>query len=192
MNSSDGMLRVLASTGPDEKLADKLKLFGQFVGAWDVAITYHEPGGSERRIEGEWHFGWVLEGRCIQDVWIAPRRSLRDPAAPPGEYGTTLRFYDPAIEAWRSTWIGPVRTVVLPFIARAVGDEIVLEGSFEPGVTTRWIFSEIASDAFRWRAVESRDGWQTQQLKQEMRARRQPADAGDGAPPAPVREKTAS
>jgi hypothetical protein len=83
-----------------------------------------------------------------------------------------VRFYDPAIDAWRSTWIGPVRGVVMPFIGRQVGDEIVLEGSFEPGASTRWIFSEITARAFHWRAEESRDGWQTRRLQQEMNARR--------------------
>ena len=28
----------------------------------------------QRRRNGEWHFGWVLEGRAIQDVWIVPPR----------------------------------------------------------------------------------------------------------------------
>jgi len=26
---------------------------------------------------GEWHFGWVLEGRAIQDVILAPPREER-------------------------------------------------------------------------------------------------------------------
>lgn len=172
------MLEALAAAGPDPQLAAELQLFGQFVGSWDVDIVNHRPDGTELRLDGEWHFGWVLEGRAIQDVWIAPRRALRSTAGevPAGEYGATLRFYDPEIHAWRSTWIGPVRRLVLPFIARRVGAEIVLEGSFEAGVVTRWIFSEVTPATFRWRAVESRDGWATQTLRQEMRARRQSAN----------------
>ena len=67
---------------------------------------------------------------------------------PPGEWGTTLRFYDPAIDAWRSTWIGPRKHVVMPFLARQVGDEIVLEGSFQEGSLTRWIFSDVTPATF--------------------------------------------
>ena len=26
-------------------------------------------------IEGEWHFGWVLNGQAMQDVWIVPKRA---------------------------------------------------------------------------------------------------------------------
>src|SRR5262245_47305146 len=45
---------------------------------------------------GEVHFGWVLEGRAIQDVWMIPRRRDRRPGAPVmptagNWYGTTLR-----------------------------------------------------------------------------------------------------
>lgn len=167
------MLGALGAPGPHPKWAEKLNLFGQFVGAWDVSITYYPPEGGEQRMEGKWLFGWALEGRAVQDVWIAHRRSLRTGSEEtPTEFGTTVRFYDPAIDAWRSTWIGPVRGVVMPFIGRQVGDEIVLEGSFEPGASTRWIFSEITARAFHWRAEESRDGWQTRRLQQEMKARR--------------------
>jgi len=63
---------------------------------------------------------------------------------------------------------------VRPFVARGVGDRIVLEGGFEPGVTTRWVFSDIAPSTFVWRNEESRDG-QTWELTQTFDARR--ADA---------------
>jgi arginase len=48
----------------------------------------------------------------------------------------------------------------------------VLEGSFENGVTTRWIFSDITSESFSWRSVDSSDGFETWTLHQEMKARR--------------------
>ena len=91
--------------------------------------------------------------------------------APSGEYGATLRFYDPKIDAWRSTWIGPARGWVLPFIARQVNDEIVLEGNFE-GLSRKWIFSEITLESFYWRSIESSDQWASHRMIQEMFARR--------------------
>ena len=30
------------------------------------------PAGTKHTERGEIHFGWVLEGRAIQDVWILP------------------------------------------------------------------------------------------------------------------------
>ena len=166
---------VFLSDRPDQDLADELELFGQFVGSWDVSVTNSKPDGSAITIPAEWHFAWALGGRAIQDVWIAPSRQARERDGSDGEWGTTIRFYDPEIDAWRSTWLGPRHHVVMPFIARRIEDEIVLEGSFEEGVTTRWIFSDITSQSFSWRSVESRDGGATWTLHQQMKARRQGA-----------------
>ena len=168
---NDSMLDALRATGPHPDLALHVQLFGQFVGAWDVTITNIGADGTRQVVEGEWHFGWALEGRAIMDVWIAPRRSLRH-ATSGGEYGATLRFYDPAIEAWRSTWIGPARGAVKPFIARQVGDEIILEGSFAAGRQERWIFSDIEASRFSWRYLASDDNGATWAIVQEMAARR--------------------
>jgi hypothetical protein len=91
-------------------------------------------------------------------------------SAEPYEYGATLKFYDPGINAWHSTWIGPVRHLVKPFIARQVNNEIVLEGSFVTGSLTKWIFSRITATSFQWRNVESEDNGQTWKMVQRMAA----------------------
>ncbi len=167
---ADSMIDALRASGPHPNLAEHLALFGQFVGAWDVDVTNIAPDGTKQELKGEWHFGWALEGRAVMDVWITPRRSLRG-QADPCEYGATLRFFDPTIQAWRSTWIGPVRHRVLAFIARQVEDEIILEGSFE-GDRVRWIFSQITATSFRWRNMESSDDGATWIKVQEMSAQR--------------------
>ena len=166
---TDSMLDALQARGPHPDLAEHLMLFGQFVGAWDVDVTNIAPDGTKEEFKGEWHFGWVLEGRAIMDVWITPRRSLRG-QADPYEYGATLRFFDPTLQAWRSTWIGPMNQVVRPFIARQMEDEIILEGSFTPGSLTRWIFSQITPTSFHWRNIVSSDNGATWITVQEMAA----------------------
>jgi hypothetical protein len=166
---------VFLSARPDDELADELELFGQFVGSWDVSVTNYRRDGSAITIPAEWHFAWALGGRAIQDVWIAPSREARERDGSDGEWGTTIRFYDSEINAWRSTWLGPRHHVVMPFVARPIDGEIVLEGSFEEGVATRWIFSDITSESFSWRSVESSDGGETWTLNQEMKAQRQVA-----------------
>lgn len=165
---------VFLADGPAPGLEDRLQLFGQFVGSWDVSVTNHRPDGSSQTVPAEWHFAWALGGRAVQDVWIAPSRVARPVNSPPGvgEWGTTLRYYDERVDAWRSTWIGPNHGVVMAFVARAIDDEIVLEGSFEEGVLTRWIFSDITPSSFAWRAVDSRDGGESWKLTQEMLATR--------------------
>lgn len=167
------MIEVLQASKPFPELAEKLQLFGQFVGSWNARVINYKADGSSQTIEAEWHFGWVLEGRAIQDVWIAPKRDLRVAEEnAPGEYGATIRFYDAKIDAWRSTWIGPIKGNVIPFIARQLEDEIVLEGRLESGIEVKWIFSEIQKESFRWRSIESTDGWTSAKKVQEMFCRR--------------------
>jgi hypothetical protein len=171
MVGTEAMLLALKASGPDLHHEKELMLFGQFVGSWDVDVINIKPDGSGVELKAEWHFGWVLQGRAIMDVWIAPKRSMQG-SAEPYEYGATIRFYDPDIKAWRSTWIGPVRHLVRPFIARQLGEEIVLEGSFASGTMTRWIFSAITVNTFKWRNVESGDNGKTWNEIQRMTARR--------------------
>jgi pimeloyl-ACP methyl ester carboxylesterase len=153
-----------------------MNLFGQFVGDWDVKVTYHAPGGKRSEATGTWTFGWALEGRAIQDVW-----RVATPTQNPLGYGTTVRFYDPKIDAWRVTWHGLLNGTVYRFLARQQGSEIVMEGQ-EPGERARWIFYEIQADSFRWRAVTSSDGGQSWSTEQEMEVRRSPRGDGSGKP----------
>ena len=69
-------------------------------------LVYEDGQGVRRETSAEVHFGWVLEGRAIQDVWIAP--ALRaGTAASELMHGTTLRVYDPQQDLWQITWIIP-------------------------------------------------------------------------------------
>lgn len=163
----------LGAAGPVPKLADKLQLFGQFVGRWDITVTNYRPDGSEQRFEGEWNFGWVLDGRAVQDVWIVPSRAeLARTGDPLFEYGTTIRFYDPSIDAWRATYMGPVRSIDVHLIGRKIGDEIVNEFTSPDGAHYRWIFSQITPTSFHWRSIWSKDNWKSSRLDQEFSASR--------------------
>ncbi len=100
--------RLLHADGPNPEHAAALQLYGRFVGDWDAEITARGADGTKHTAPGEIHFGWVLEGRAVQDVWIIPRPAGA-PAFPIAGnwYGTTLRVYDPAISAWRISWFDP-------------------------------------------------------------------------------------
>jgi len=98
---------ALLAEGPDPDYADALMLFGRFVGEWDVDWTAYDGDGRQVANErGEWIFDWVLEGRAVQDVWIIPARGRRGRPSREGEYGTTIRFYDPQLDVWLVTWSG--------------------------------------------------------------------------------------
>ena len=87
---------IVGAPGPHPEHADALMLFGQFVGSWDVEAVQHAPDGAERRLSGEWHFFWALEGRAIEDVIISPERDARDPSRwKMGDYQLAVRFYRP-------------------------------------------------------------------------------------------------
>ncbi len=159
----------LGATGPCPVLEEKLSLFGRFIGDWDITeARLINEDGAEIRQKGEIHFGWIIEGRAIQDVWMTCDQETG--RAKP--IVTTVRFYDPKIDAWRSTWISPVQGVVQTFVAREIGNEIVLEGKSKNGNLVKWIFSQITPGSFRWHAEETNDGGNTWKVTEEMRVER--------------------
>jgi hypothetical protein len=137
-------------------------LYGWLIGSWEMDATVHLDDGSTHKGRGEIHFGWVLEGRAIQDVWILPDVF----------YGTTLRIYDPGTDAWHILWSDPMRQVYTRQTGRAQGSDIVQDGTGDGGVPLRWSFSEITPDSFRWRGERSLDGGLTWHLQAEFFARR--------------------
>jgi hypothetical protein len=169
------MLEALNAGTPNAALAAKLHLYGQFVGSWRADIDYHALDGSKHSAEGEWHFSWVLDGKAIQDVWIFPARRLRAGGKPTEawhRYGSTFRWYDPAIDAWHITYFDPSRPYETRQIGRAVGADIVQIGEDHNGVLRRWRFVEIAVESFRWLGEVSWDKGSTWILEMEMRTRK--------------------
>ena len=141
MDNSDSQLApLLFSNGPAPDRADKMRLYGWLIGAWTMDAVMHAPNGETYERRGEIGFAWVLEGRAIQDVWILPDFF----------YGTTLRVYDPGIDAWHILWSDPLRQFYSQQIGRAHGPDIVQLGKSDDGTDTRWSFTDITADSFRW------------------------------------------
>ena len=167
-----GLISALHVTGPAGEHAAKLMLFGRFVGSWHLEWTGTGTDGQPATMTGELHFGWVLGGRAVQDVWIVPGRGQRrrGPAAAglPRLDHPVLR---PAIDAWRSTWIEPVNGQVRRFTGRAYDGGIVLL-SDEDDPQLRWRFTDITADSFTWRGESSRDGGASWHFDEQMLATR--------------------
>jgi hypothetical protein len=155
-------VEALASDGPAADRADKMKLYGRLIGCWTMDAIVHLDAGGRHRGPGEIYFGWALEGRAIQDVWILPGIF----------YGTTLRIYDPAIDAWHILWSDPLRQFYTRQIGRAQGNDIVQLGNNDVGEAVRWSFTEITPDSFRWIGERSRDEGGSWQPQAEFLARR--------------------
>lgn len=138
-------LSALASEGPPADRAKDMELYGWLIGSWDMETIRHLDDGTIEKSTGECHFGWALEGRAIQDVWIRPRRP-----APSTMYGTTLRIFDPCIGGWHIIWSDPLNQDYSRQIGRADGNDIVQTGDDSRGLKTRWRFTDITADSFHW------------------------------------------
>jgi len=146
---------ALRSAGPTADRADGMRLYAFLVGDWAFAATLNKDDGSTHKGEGEIHAIWALDGRAIQDVWILPDIF----------YGTTLRVYDPALDAWHILWNDPLKRYFTRQLGRARGRDIVQDGKLDDGTLLRWSFLDIEPRSFHWLGERSFDGgasWLTQ------------------------------
>lgn len=111
---NNAMIDILAGDEPFPAYKKDLMLYGQLVGSWSVQSTWYDRNGEIKKKRGEWHFGWVLGGRGIQDVLFAE-------GATPDQYGTTLRCYDPALKIWHVSWMQPYGREFVHLIGKKVG-----------------------------------------------------------------------
>jgi hypothetical protein len=168
------MHTVLAAEERSPDIPAEMDLYGWLVGSWELEVVGYDDSGNVLHSGGEAHCAWVLEGRAVQDVFINPRRSDRDPRSPAfaNWFGTTLRIYDPSIQAWRVNWFNPHDGVRAELIARQRGNEIVQEGHFPDGTQIRWTFSEIMGDSFHWRGERLEPDGKTWRLQVDFRGTR--------------------
>jgi len=168
---------ALASQGPHPSLGAHADTYGRIIGSWRGEVQAHVRGHSTPPATLEIHFGWALEGRAVQDVWITPARDQRakgvTASLPPLDwYGTTLRVFDPRTGVWRATWWNPIDGTRVDLEGVRQGDDIVQVG-LRQGRPIRWTFSDIRSNSFLWQGhVLELDG-ETWRLEIEIRARRE-------------------
>jgi len=174
------MVAVLAAPGPHAALGDKARTWDRFVGTWDCDFGFYLDDGTVRHSPGELEFGWVLDGRAIQDLWITyPRQGEKERGI-----GTSIRFFDERSKSWRVVFVSPKHNAVLTVRGGAEGDRIVLRGTDDEGSALRWSFVDIQPASFTWRGEKSRDGGKTWRLEEEHHMRRRStATAGNAATP---------
>ncbi len=159
---TSSFIDTLHADYPAPAVADRLKLYGWLIGQWEMDAIVQRDDGTAHEGRGTIHFGWVLEGRAIQDVWILPDMF----------HGTTLRVYDPGIDAWHILWSDPLKQYYSRQIGRAKGKDIVQLGRNDDGTPTRWRFTDITPDLFRWLGEISLDDGAHWKLQAEFLARR--------------------
>jgi hypothetical protein len=172
--TTDPFMQILAATSHLPEISPEDDVYGFLIGSWDLDVVAYPDDGNVTHSSGEAHFARVLGGRAIQDVFINPGRSDRTGDSPKfaNWYGTTFRYFDPTIRAWRVFWFNPDDGVRAELIARRNGNEIVQEGHFPDGTRIRWTFSEITHDSCRWRGERLEPDGKTWRLQVEFRARR--------------------
>ena len=167
-------LRALSAPGRSPEIPASADVYGWLVGSWELDVLFYLTDVSAQHFKAEAHFSWALEGRAVQDVWITPRR--QDRAALPDKsfnmYGTTLRIWDPSLEAWRVTWFNPVTGQRDELIGRWDGHDIVQIGTHPDGTPIRWLFTEITPDSFLWTGEALQSDGRTWKLQGQFRARR--------------------
>ena len=166
---------LLAAPGRSGEIPEENDVYGWLSAAGIVRFrTTQLVDVAPLQIQGEVHFGWVLEGRAIQDVWIMPRVSDRNAnlAKTNNMYGTTLRIWDASIQAWRVRWINPVTNHYEQQTGRRIGNDIVQVGARMDGTPTRWRFTEITPDSFHWIGESLNPDGATWKLEGEFRCKR--------------------
>jgi hypothetical protein len=172
------MIEALQAQGPHASLGEAGGVFGQLVGTWDLTCERYAADGTRSSSRGVWHFGWIVDGRMIQDViYFFP---VGQPAERVG--GTTLRLYDTQTKQWRVTFFAPARNAVISLVGGQAGESIVLLGTDVDGSALRWSFKDIKSDSLYWKGEISSDGGKTWRIEQEMHLTRRMPRAGSKRP----------
>ena len=168
----EGFASSLISDKVSDEIVDN-NIYDWLIGSWNVeAIDYLEK--EIIKSQGEWHFSYVLEGRAVQDVWIAPKRSLRTDnlKQPRNRYGSTIRYFDNKTRKWCIIWFNPVSSTISKLYGWKAGNNIIHEGTDEDGYLMRWTFEDINDKSFHWKGEISADNGKNFELQAEFYGKR--------------------
>ncbi|MGQ0540712.1 MAG: hypothetical protein ACT4O9_02530 [Blastocatellia bacterium] len=165
----NGMENALHADGLSPEIAEKDGLYDRLIGSWKAFVVDYSDDGSPIESTGEWHFGYILEGRAVQDVFIVPERSGRTASISKSRTrcGTSIRAYHQMKREWSVTWINPVNGACNFLIAKQDGDNIIQEGT-DGKAMIRWEFTEIYKDTATWSGKRSTDNGKTWKLEAEF------------------------
>lgn len=148
---SNAFAAALIAKSRSPEIEAREDVYAPLLGAWDVQARDRTDDGTFLVTEGEWFFARTLEGRAVQDVWIAPTRpNRRSAVGSTNRYGTSVRTFDPRTRSWQVTWFNPVTGAFNVLQTRMEGARIVQEGALDDGRRIRWIFQEITDQTFHW------------------------------------------
>jgi len=148
------------------------RLFDRFIGTWKTDFRFIADDGSvQRTYPGLVIMGWIIDGHAIQDIWLGYPEGR---AFAERFIGTTVRFFDQSVGAWRQTFTAPQGNLILQLQGKSDGDRIVLHGLNTDGQPIRWSFNEIRSESFTWRGEDSNDQGSSWKVREEHHMKRMP------------------
>lgn len=160
---------ALQAGAPNPSLGEQAKVFSRMVGVWDGDYTEFSKDGQETRSSGEWLFGWVMDGRAIQGLFIIHPSAARKERY----FGTTLSYFDSKPGKWSMTLVDPENGAVETLTGGPVGDDrVVLLSQSTDGKESRWSFDDVRSDSWVFRDETSSDGgktWRTREIDRMTR-----------------------
>jgi hypothetical protein len=171
--SGNNFSSALQAPERSKEVLEQDDLYGWLIGTWDIDFIDYLAVGTKIEGKGVWYFSRVLEGRAVQDVLISlPRPDRVDQKSQQrNTYGSSIRYYDRNISAWRVIWVNPITSTRNDLVARREGNDIVQEGEFN-GQKIRWSFKEVSPTSFRWLGEALEKGGMTWKLQAEFRGRR--------------------
>ena len=170
--ASHGLAGTLLASGPHPSLGHHADTFGRLIGSWAGHYRDRDETGAVEEGPMEVHFGWVLDGRAVQDTFIAPPRGVAAPAnSERRTYGTTIRVFDPKTESWLAVWHNPITGVRNDLVGRRVRDDIVNFCTVDER-PEKWLFTQIKRDSFLWQAFSLANDGLTWELETDFRLHR--------------------
>ena len=152
----------------------------QYAGGWALAWTVRGAGGQVESGTAQLLFSWeesrfrksgdrssVVLGRG--DVLVLWFPEGKPPVA---ECGTMRCFHDPGDGVWRSSWISSARGCIYSMTEQRIDGDIVMEGSDLHGRPLRWVFSQLAPEAFHWRSLAAAQDGTEWHILEEFTAHR--------------------
>jgi hypothetical protein len=166
------MVTARQAWGPHPSSGGQAKVFGRLVGVWDGEYTEFSRNGNETRSSGEWLFGWVMDGRAIQGLFIIHPSAVRKERY----FGTTLSYFDSKPGKWSKTFVDPENGAVETLTGVSMADDrVVLLGQEMDGKESRWSFDNIRTDSWDFRDERSTDGGKTWRIREVDRMTRRGA-----------------
>jgi hypothetical protein len=161
---------ALDAVGPHSSIVREATAFTRLIGTWDVKYTDFTKAGKALHRTGKLHFGWVMDGRVLQDLWVVDASGTSKER----EVYTDLFYFDPKARTWHDAFVDPHAATVATFVGGPIGSsQIVMEShDLDPAETHRWSFNDISSNSLVFRDEASSDNGKTWTLKSEYDMKR--------------------